>query len=70
MAKKLNATVTILNEIKVNERDSTRIAYELLIKVGNNEILPELRIAVLGNTNCGKLIHRKMRMLITDLSIF
>lgn len=59
MAGQLNATVKLLNEIKVqvNSRGKlqTRTAYELSVKaVDKNETLPELRVALLGGTNSGK----------------
>ena len=59
MAGQLNATVKLLNEIKVNVRSRgklhTRTAYELSVKaLDKNETLPELRVALLGGTNTGK----------------
>lgn len=57
MIKTLNATYRIYNEInvKVVGTDKIRKALEILIKEKtNNETLPELRIAVLGETNVGK----------------
>ena len=57
MAKKLNASIRIFNEIEVKEKNKTKLryAYELSVKELNNKaILPELRIALLGNLNSGK----------------
>lgn len=59
MARQLNATVKLLNEITVKVKSRGKIhqrtAYELSVKAfDKNESLPELRVALLGGTNSGK----------------
>lgn len=60
MAKKLNFTSSIINELTVKVKDKTgrirtRKVYELLIKeLNRKDILPDLRIGLVGSTNTGK----------------
>lgn len=59
MARQLNASVKLLNEITVKVKSRGKIhqrtAYELSVKASDkNESLPELRVALLGATNSGK----------------